>query len=135
MLSKLSRKKSSDEFQLTQEYKDRYDKRISEIDLNDIPMVLKEIPQKIEKLVSHRSLLDYQIILVTDISKLVSILRDLTELNYSLKKQIVFTLEYFLEKYDETPDSSPQIGLLDDYVLVRWVVDDIISDNSELFTA
>jgi uncharacterized membrane protein YkvA (DUF1232 family) len=98
-------------------------------------MVLKEIPQKIEKLVSHRSLLDYQIILVTDISKLVSILRDLTELNHSLKKRIVFTLEYFLEKYDETPDSSPQIGLLDDYVLVRWVVDDIISDNSELFTA
>jgi len=135
MLSKLSRKKSSDEFQLTQEDKDRYDKRISEIDLNDIPMVLKEIPQKIEKLVSHRSLLDYQIILVTDISKLVSILRDLTELNYSLKKRIVFTLEYFLEKYDETPDSSPQIGLLDDYVLVRWVVDDIISDNSVLFTA
>lgn len=135
MLSKLSRKKSSDEFQLTQEDKDRYEKRISEIDLNDIPMVLKEIPQKIEKLVSHRSLLDYQIILVTDISKLVSILRDLTELNYSLKKRIVFTLEYFLEKYDETPDSSPQIGLLDDYVLVRWVVDDIISDNSELFTA
>ncbi len=76
MLSKLSRKKSSDEFQLTQEDKDRYEKRISEIDLNDIPMVLKEIPQKIEKLVSHRSLLDYQIILVTDISKLVSILRD-----------------------------------------------------------
>ena len=135
MLSKLSPKKSSDEFQLTQEDKDRYEKRISEIDLNDIPMVLKEIPQKIEKLVSHRSLLDYQIILVTDISKLVSILRDLTELNYSLKKRIVFTLEYFLEKYDETPDSSPQIGLLDDYVLVRWVVDDIISDNSELFTA
>ena len=135
MLSKLSRKKSSDEFQLTQEDKDRYDKRISEIDLNDIPMVLKEIPQKIEKLVSHRSLLDYQIILVTDISKLVSILRDLTELNHSLKKRSVFTLEYFLEKYDETPDSSPQIGLLDDYVLVRWVVDDIISDNSELFTA
>ena len=135
MLSKLSRKKSSDEFQLTQEDKDRYEKRISEIDLNDIPMVLKEIPQKIEKLVSHRSLLDYQIILVTDISKLVSILRDLPELNHSLKKRIVFALEYFLEEYDEIPDSSPQIGLLDDYVLVRWVVDDIISDNSELFTA
>ncbi len=75
MLSKLSRKKSSDEFQLTQEDKDRYEKRI------------------------------------------------------------VFALEYFLEEYDEIPDSSPQIGLLDDYVLVRWVVDDIISDNSELFTA
>jgi|TARA_B110001454_G_scaffold114644_1_gene107262 uncharacterized membrane protein YkvA (DUF1232 family) len=51
------------------------------------------------------------------------------------EKRIVFALEYFLEEYDEIPDSSPQIGLLDDYVLVRWVVDDIISDNSELFTA
>lgn len=40
--------KSSDEFQLTQEDKGRYEERISEIDLNDIPMVLKEIPQKIE---------------------------------------------------------------------------------------
>jgi uncharacterized membrane protein YkvA (DUF1232 family) len=52
-----------------------------------------------------------------------------------LKKRIVFAFEYFLEEYDEISDSSPQIGLLDDYVLVRWVVDDIISDNSELFTA
>ena len=85
--------KSSDEFQLTQEDNGQYEKRISEIDLNDIPMVLKEIPQKIEKLVFHPSLLDYQIILVTDISKLVSILRDLPELNYSLKKRIVFSLE------------------------------------------
>ena len=51
------------------------------------------MPQKIEKLVFHPSLLDYQIILVTDISKLVSILRDLPELNYSLKKRIVFSLE------------------------------------------
>ena len=44
--------KPSNEFKRTQEDKDRYEKRISEIDLNDIPMVLKEIPQKIEKLTS-----------------------------------------------------------------------------------
>ena len=127
--------KPSNEFKITQEDKVKYEKRISEIDLNDIPMVLKEIPQKIEKLVSHPSLLDYQINLVTDISKLVSILRDLPDLNHSVQKRIVFALEYFLEEYDEIPDCLPQIGLLDDYVLVRWVVDDIISDYSELFTA
>ena len=127
--------KPSNEFKLTQEDKVKYEKRISEIDLNDIPMVLKEIPQKIEKLVSHPSLLDYQINLVTDISKLVSILRDLPDLKNSVQKRIIFALEYFLEEYDEIPDCLPQIGLLDDYVLVRWVVDDIISDYSELFTA
>ena len=127
--------KPSNEFKITQEDKVKYEKRISEIDLNDIPMVLKEIPQKIEKLVSHPSLLDYQINLVTDISKLVSILRDLPDLKNSVQKRIIFALEYFLEEYDEIPDCLPQIGLLDDYVLVRWVVDDIISEYSELFTA
>ena len=127
--------KQSNEFKLTQEDKVKYEKRISEIDLNNIPMVLKEIPQKIEKLVSHPSLLDYQINLVTDISKLVSILKDLPDLKHIVQKRIVFALEYFLEEYDEIPDCLPQIGLLDDYVLVRWVVDDIICDYSELFTA
>jgi uncharacterized membrane protein YkvA (DUF1232 family) len=125
----------SDQLQLTVEDKDRYEKRISEIDLNDIPMVLKEVPKKIESLVSRPNLFDYQVILVSDISKLLSILKDLPELNEDLKKRIVFALEYFLEELDEIPDSSPLIGLLDDYVLVRWVVDSIMAEYSELFEA
>ena len=40
--------KSSDEFQLTQEDKGRYEERISEIDLNDIPMVLKKYLKKLK---------------------------------------------------------------------------------------
>ena len=125
----------SDQLQLTAEDKARYEKRISEIDLNDIPMVLKEVPKKIESLVSRPNLFDYQVILVSDISKLLSILKDLPELNEYLKKRIVFALEYFLEELDEIPDSSPLIGLLDDYVLVRWVVDSIMAEYSELFEA
>ena len=35
---------NSDQLQLTVEDKDRYEKRISKIDLNDITMVLKEVP-------------------------------------------------------------------------------------------
>jgi len=120
---------------LTQEDKDRYEKRIAEIDLNIIPIVLKEIPQKLEALVSNPTLLNYQIILVTDISKLVALLRDLPDLNEDIQKRIVFALEYFLEEYDEIPDSSAQLGLLDDYVLVRWVIDSIMSDYTELFEA
>ena len=125
----------SDQLQLTAEDKARYEKRISEIDLNDIPMVLKEVPKKIESLVSRPNLFDYQVILVSDITKLLSILKDLPELNEDLKKRIVFALEYFLEELDEIPDSSPLIGLLDDYVLVRWVVDSLMADYSELFEA
>ncbi|MDG2397885.1 MAG: hypothetical protein P8M59_01080 [Candidatus Marinimicrobia bacterium] len=40
-----------------------------------------------------------------------------------------------MKEYDEIPDSSHEVGILDDYVPVRWDADDIISDNSELFTA
>ncbi|MDC0234877.1 hypothetical protein OAK09_00850 [Candidatus Marinimicrobia bacterium] len=67
--------KSSDEFQLTQEDKNRYKKRTAEINLNDIPMEFKKTPKKIEKLVSYPSLIDYQIILITDITKLIKITR------------------------------------------------------------
>ena len=90
-----------DQLQLTEEDKAKYERRIAEIDLKDIPMVLQKIP----------------------------------ELNEELQKRIVFALEYFLEEYDEIPDSSPKIGLLDDYVLVRWVVDNIMMDYSEVFEA
>jgi uncharacterized membrane protein YkvA (DUF1232 family) len=50
-----------------------------------------------------------------------------------LKKRILFALEYFLEEQDEIPDDSPQIGLLDDYVLVRWVVDNIMADYTKVY--
>jgi len=39
------------------------------------------------------------------------------------------------KRISEIPDSSPLIGLLDDYVLVRWVVDSLMADYSELFEA
>ena len=90
--------KSSDEFQLTQEDKNRYEKGIPETGLNDIPMVLKETPQKIEKLASYPSLIDYQIILVTDITKLVSIISDLPESNFSLKKTNCFCTCIYFER-------------------------------------
>jgi|TARA_B100001750_G_C15513974_1_gene605611 uncharacterized membrane protein YkvA (DUF1232 family) len=123
------------ELQLTDADKARYEKRIEEIDLNDIPMVAKSIPEKIERLIADPDLLDYQIALVSDISKLLNVLLELPEESLLLKKRILFALEYFLEEQDEIPDDSPQIGLLDDYVLVRWVVDNIMADYTELYNS
>ena len=120
------------ELQLTDADKAKYEKRIKEIDLNDIPMVAKSIPEKIERLIADPDLLDYQIALVSDISKLLNVLLELPKESILLKKRILFALEYFLEEQDEIPDDSPQIGLLDDYVLVRWVVDNIMADYTEL---
>ena len=121
--------KPTDQLQLTEADKERYEKRISEIDLVNMSIVISDIPKKIERLVSNPNLLDYQIALVTDISKLLNVLVNLPDESIYLKKRILFALEYFLEEEDEIPDDSPQIGLLDDYVLVRWVVDNIIDSS------
>lgn len=125
--------KPSDQIQLTDADKARYEKRIAEIDLNNIPMVVKSIPVKIERLIADPNLLDYQIALVSDISKLLNVVLELPEESVTLKKRILFALEYFLEEQDEIPDNDPQIGLLDDYVLVRWVVDNIMADYTVLY--
>ena len=127
--------KPSDQLELTDADKARYEQRISKIDLNDIPQVIRDIPKKIDRLISNPDLLDYQLALVSDISKLLNLLKDIPELNDDLKRRIVFALEYFLEEQDEIPDNSPDIGLLDDYVLVRWVVDNIMADYTEVYKA
>ena len=127
--------KPSDQLELTDADKARYEQRISKIDLNDIPQVIRDIPKKIDRLISNPDLLDYQLALVSDISKLLNLLKDIPELNDDLKRRIVFALEYFLEEQDEIPDDSPDIGLLDDYVLVRWVVDNIMADYTEVSKA
>ena len=46
---------------------------------------------------------------------------------------VSFSLTYFLEEEDEIPDSIPDIGLLDDAVVVHWIVDDIMSNHPEYF--
>ena len=127
--------KPSDQLELTDADKARYEQRISTIDLKDIPQVIRDIPKKIDRLISNPDLLDYQLALVSDISKLLNLLKDIPELNDDLKRRIVFALEYFLEEQDEIPDDSPDIGLLDDYVLVRWVVDNIMADYTEVYKA
>ena len=124
--------KPSDQIQLTDADKARYEKRIAEINLNDIPTVIKDVPKKIERLISDPALLDYEIDLISDISKLFNVLLHLPEDSVFLKKRILFALEYFLEEEDEIPDDSDQIGLLDDYILVRWVVDNIMADYTVL---
>ncbi|HCI15904.1 MAG: hypothetical protein HOE72_02925 [Candidatus Marinimicrobia bacterium] len=123
----------SDQLQLTSEDKARYEKRIAEIDLDDIPKVTRDIPGKIERLIAAPGLSDFQIVLVSDISKLLNVLLELPTESIMLKKRILFALEYFLEEQDEIPDDSPQIGLLDDYVLVRWVVDNIMADYTKVY--
>ena len=44
-------------------------------------------------------------------------------------------LSDFVDKDDEIPDEIPEFGYLDDLVIVRYVVDQILMENAELFQA
>lgn len=125
---------SSDQPQLTQSDIARYEKRISGINLDDIPTVFKEIPKRLEALISKKEdLSDFHVRLLVEISLLFTTLKESSHLEDDLKRRIVFALEYFLDEDDEIPDSIPGVGLLDDYVLVRWVVDGITTDYGNIF--
>jgi len=123
------------QFHLTEEDMARYLKRIAKIDLSKIPEVLEQIPKKVEALVQDPSLAEYHIKLITDISKLFTVLKNYPEISDDIKRRILFALEYFLDEKDEIPDRIPGIGLLDDYVLVRWVVDQIMVEYKDVFQA
>lgn len=124
-----------EQFHLTEEDRERYRKRIAKIDLSRIQEVLELIPPKVEALVNDPSLAEYHIKLITDISKLYTVLRNYPEISDDIKRRILFALEYFLDEKDEIPDRIPSVGLLDDYVLVRWVVDQIMVEYKEIFQA
>ncbi|HBR86775.1 MAG TPA: hypothetical protein DEA65_02930 [Candidatus Marinimicrobia bacterium] len=59
----------------------------------------------------------------------------LQDLDDDLKRRILYALDYFVDKDDEIPDEIPDLGYLDDLVIVRYIVDQIMKDNSELFQA
>jgi len=59
----------------------------------------------------------------------------LPALHDDLKRRILYALDYFVNKDDEIPDEIPEFGYLDDLVIVRYVVDQIMSDNSDMFQA
>ena len=72
---------------------------------------------------------------ISDVSKLYNVIMSLPNLNDEIKRSILYALEYFINKDDEIPDEIPELGYLDDRVIVRYVVDQIMKDNSELFQA
>ena len=124
-----------DQLHLTEKDIDRYERRINNIDLNSIPFILEDIPGKLKTLIAFPDLKEFQVNLINDVSKLYTILKNFPDISDDLKRRIVFALEYFLVEEDEINDSIPGIGLLDDYVLVRWVVDNMKAEYADIFIA
>jgi uncharacterized membrane protein YkvA (DUF1232 family) len=123
-----------EEFKLTEEDIQKTERKIAAFDLSREQHVLSVIPQKLELLIKS-DLNNYTIELINDVSRLYNIIMSLQNLDDNLKRRILFALDYFLDKDDEIPDEIPELGYLDDLVIVRYVVDQIMSDNSDMFQA
>lgn len=126
--------KHPEEFKLSEEDILKTERKIASFDLSKEQYVLSVIPQKLESLIQS-NLNAFVVELINDVSRLYNIIMSLQDLDDDLKRRILYALDYFVDKDDEIPDEIPDLGYLDDLVIVRYIVDQIMSENSELFQA
>jgi hypothetical protein len=124
-----------EEFKLTEEDIQRTEKQITEMDLTREQSILAELPLKLDELLKSSDMDDFTIELINNVSKLYNVIMSLPALHDDLKRRILYALDYFVDKDDEIPDEIPEFGYLDDLVIVRYVVDQIMLDNSDMFQA
>lgn len=124
-----------EEFKLTEEDIQRTEKLITEMDLTREQSIFAELPLKLDELLKSSDMDDFTIELINNVSKLYNVILSLPALHDDLKRRILYALDYFVDKDDEIPDEIPEFGYLDDLVIVRYVVDQIMLDNSDMFQA
>ncbi len=120
-------------FKLTDEDIQRYEKQIAAIDLNIEDELLQKIAVKIKSIVTSGNISSIQLSLIEDVSKLVIILRKVDNLEVSVKRKILFALQYFYDPEDDIPDRVTQLGFLDDAILVKWIIEPILTEYPEYF--
>ena len=128
-------RKEDHPFRITDEDKVRYEELISNIDLTSRENILDKIPGKITKLLSENDISPFLRELIEDVSKLYTVIKNVPELNDNIQKRILFALQYFYESEDEIPDNVPEVGYLDDAVLVHWIAEQTLEEFSHIFEA
>lgn len=117
-----------EEFRLTEEDIQKTERKIAAFDLSRERAILAIIPQKLESMLTSTKLNDFTTELISDVSKLYNILSAMPSLNNDLKRRILYALDYFVIEDDEIPN----LGYIDDLVVVRYVVDQIMADNTDI---
>jgi uncharacterized membrane protein YkvA (DUF1232 family) len=120
---------------LTEEDKDYYREQINNIELDQKEQIISIAPDKVNALLRHDDLQEYQVTLLKDVTVLYTMLKTIPNLSEVIQRKILFALKYFIDSDDEIPDSLPDIGLLDDAVVVHWIVDEIKKEYSHYFSA
>jgi len=122
-------------FQITKEDKDHYKKVIQKIDVNNMEIIIKVLGEKIQKIINHGNLNRAEAILIEDMGKLSSVLKENLDLPKIVIQKILFAMSYFIDENDEVPDIIPEYGYLDDLTVVHWVMQDIQKKLPEVASA
>jgi len=63
------------------------------------------------------------------------VIKNVPNLEENTQNRILFALQYFYESDDEIPDSVPDVGYLDDAVIVHWIAGSVLEEYSHIFEA
>ena len=122
-------------FELTDEDKAKYQLMIDKIDLSKSSEVIDTLNSKLDSLIDSKKLNSIETDLIKNVSVLLNIYQTYPDLTDSIKRRIIFAISYFCNSDDDIPDIVPEIGYLDDVVVVRWVIESIGKELPEVSLA
>ena len=118
-------------FKLTESDITKYRRQISVFPVEREQSILNELHGKLQNLVARKDISTFVIQLVEDVERMFSLLMSKSDLDEYSRRMILFALNYFVEEKDEIPDAIDLLGFLDDAVVVRWVMDELLKIHPE----
>lgn len=122
-------------FQLTEQDIRRYWDEIIHFPVRQEQDILRRLPEKLKTLMSIRTFSSFMLDLINDVELLYNAVARNQVLTGLSRRMILFALTYFIEIEDEIPDKIDILGYVDDAVVVRWVVNEIIEEYPEILAA
>lgn len=121
-------------FKLTERDIRRYWNEILSFPVEDEPDILRRLPHKLKTLMSVKTFSGFLLDLINDVELLYeAIARDQVHAGLA-RRMILFALSYFIEIEDEIPDKIDILGYVDDAVVVRWVVNEILEEYPDILS-
>ncbi|MFQ6607791.1 MAG: YkvA family protein [Fidelibacterota bacterium] len=118
-------------FTLTESDVVKYRTQIDNFPLEKQQKILSELHGKLKKLLEKEDISTFVLQLVQDVDRMFTVLVSNPDLDIKSRKMILFALSYFIEEKDEIPDEIDILGFLDDAVIVRWVMDELLKLHPE----
>lgn len=118
-------------FKLTESDITKYRRQISVFPVEREQSILNELHGKLQNLVARKDISTFVIQLVEDVDRMFLLLMSKSDLDEHSRRMILFALNYFVEEKDEIPDAIDLLGFLDDAVVVRWVMDELLKIHPE----